>query len=54
MRGTSLVTASYPVEGEAGFGLGILGSTRMEYASAVTLVDHVARAVTQALREMRA
>jgi heat-inducible transcriptional repressor len=54
MRGTSLVTASLPLEGEGGFGLGILGSTRMEYASAVTLVDHVARAVTQVLREMRA
>lgn len=54
MRGTSLVTASYPLEGEGGFGLGVLGSTRMEYASAVTLVDHVARAVTQVLREMRA
>ncbi|HEY5907362.1 MAG TPA: HrcA family transcriptional regulator, partial [Vicinamibacteria bacterium] len=54
MRGTSLVTASFPLEGEGGFGLGILGSTRMEYASAVTLVDHVARAVTQVLREMRA
>jgi heat-inducible transcriptional repressor len=54
LRETSLVTASYPVEGEGGLGLGILGSTRMEYASAVTLVDHVARAVSQVLREMRA
>ena len=50
---TSLVTTSYPLEGEGGFGLGVLGSTRMEYASAVSLVDHVARAVSQALREMR-
>jgi heat-inducible transcriptional repressor len=55
LHGTSLVTASCPpIDGERGFGLGILGSTRMEYASAVTLVDHVAKAVTQLLREMRA
>jgi heat-inducible transcriptional repressor len=53
LRDTSLVTASYPLEGQEGLGLGILGSTRMEYASAVTLVDHVARALTQVLREMR-
>jgi heat-inducible transcriptional repressor len=53
LRETSVVTASYPVEGQEGLGLGILGSTRMEYASAVTLVDHVARALAQVLREMR-
>jgi heat-inducible transcriptional repressor len=53
LRETSLVTASYDLEGADGFGLGVLGSTRMEYASAVTLVDHVARAVSQMLREMR-
>jgi len=54
LHDTSVVTASYPLEGDGGLGLGILGSTRMEYASAVTLVDHVARAVSQMLREMRA
>ena len=42
-----------PSRARAASGLGVLGSTRMEYASAVTLVDHVARAVSQVLREMR-
>jgi heat-inducible transcriptional repressor len=53
LRETSLVTARYGRGDGDGFGLGVLGSTRMEYASAVTLVDHVARAVSQMLREMR-
>jgi heat-inducible transcriptional repressor len=52
LRDTALVTASYPLEGESGWGLGVLGSTRMEYATVVSLVDHVARAVSKALAEM--
>ena len=36
-----------------GFGLGVLGSTRMEYAHVVALVDHVARAVSDVLRRHR-
>jgi heat-inducible transcriptional repressor len=53
LRATSLVAASYPIDG-AGFGVGVLGSTRMEYARVVALVDHVAREVSRALREIRA
>lgn len=53
LRGTSLVAASYPVAGESGFGVGVLGSTRMEYARVVALVDHVAREINRALREIR-
>jgi heat-inducible transcriptional repressor len=49
----SLVTASYPVDGEDGWGLGVMGSTRMEYAHVVSIVDQVARAVSQALKELR-
>ncbi len=49
LRDLSLVTAR--VEGDdGGLGLGVLGSTRMEYAHVVSLVDHVARAVAEVLR----
>lgn len=54
LRDLSLVTASCRVEGEAGLGLGVLGTTRMEYAHVVSLVDHVARAVSEVLRGSRA
>ena len=54
LRDMSLVTASCRVEGEPGFGVGVLGSTRMEYAHVVSLVDHVARAVSQILQGNRA
>lgn len=53
LRDMAMVTAGYPLEGDVGFGLGVLGSTRMEYAHVVALVDHVARAVSEALRELR-
>jgi heat-inducible transcriptional repressor len=54
LRRMALVTASFPVEGEAAMGLGVLGSTRMEYARMIALVEHVARALAQALQEIRA
>ena len=38
------------VEGDAGWSLGVLGSTRMEYSHVVALVDHVARALADNLR----
>jgi heat-inducible transcriptional repressor len=53
MRELSLVTAAASVDGEADLGLGVLGSTRMEYAYVVALVDHVARAIVETLRELR-
>jgi len=54
LHDTALVTATYPLDGESGMGVGVLGSTRMEYASVLSLVDHVARAVSDAMREIRA
>jgi heat-inducible transcriptional repressor len=54
LRDTSLVAASYPLDGESGWGVGVVGSTRMEYARVIALVDHVAREVTRALKEIRA
>ncbi|HET7746012.1 MAG TPA: heat-inducible transcriptional repressor HrcA [Vicinamibacteria bacterium] len=54
MRRTAVVTASFPLEGAPAFGLGVVGSTRMEYAKVVALVDHVARALNDALKELRA
>jgi heat-inducible transcriptional repressor len=53
LRDLSLVTARCEVEGAPGVGLGVLGSTRMEYAHVVSLVDHVARAVSEILRGNR-
>jgi heat-inducible transcriptional repressor len=54
LQDLSLVTATCRVEGEPGFGIGVLGSTRMQYAHVVSLVDHVARAVSEVLRGQRA
>jgi heat-inducible transcriptional repressor len=54
MRGTAVVTASVPLEGAASWGLGVVGATRMEYARVVALVDHVARALDEALKDLRA
>jgi heat-inducible transcriptional repressor len=54
LKDLSLVTATCHVEGAPGFGLGVLGSTRMEYEHVVCLVDHVARAVSEILRGYRA
>jgi heat-inducible transcriptional repressor len=53
LRDMSVVGATYPGEGEATWSLGVLGSTRMEYAHVVALVDHVARSVSDILRERR-
>jgi len=53
LQGLSLVTAAYPVPGEAGWALGVMGSMRMEYTRVVALVDHVAREVSLALTELR-
>jgi len=53
LKGMTLVTASWPIEGEASWGLGVMGSTRMEYARVMALVDHVARALARTLQELR-
>jgi heat-inducible transcriptional repressor len=52
LKGMALVTASYLVEGEVSFGLGVMGSTRMEYARVVALVDQVARTVARTLQDL--
>ena len=54
LREMALVTAACPMDGELGLGVGVLGSTRMEYARVVALVEHVARSVSRALRELQA
>jgi heat-inducible transcriptional repressor len=53
LQDLSLVTARCTIEGDEGLGLGVVGSTRMEYAHVVALVDHVARAVSDVLRRQR-
>jgi heat-inducible transcriptional repressor len=53
MRDLALVAATYPVDGEGGWVLGVMGSMRMEYGRVVALVDHVAREVSQALTDLR-
>jgi heat-inducible transcriptional repressor len=50
LQDLSLITAGCPVEGDTSWGVGVLGSTRMEYAHVVALVDHVARALGATLR----
>jgi heat-inducible transcriptional repressor len=54
LKGMTLVTASCTVEGEASWGLGVMGSTRMEYARVMALVDQVARTLARTLHELRA
>lgn len=51
LRGLALVSTGLP--GEPGLGLGVLGSTRMEYARMIALVEHVAGAVQRALLELK-
>jgi heat-inducible transcriptional repressor len=53
LQDLSLVTARCTIEGDEDLGLGVVGSTRMEYAHVVALVDHVARAVSDVLRRQR-
>jgi heat-inducible transcriptional repressor len=49
----ALVAASYPVDGELGCGVGVMGATRMEYGRVLALVDHIARSVSRTLQELR-
>jgi heat-inducible transcriptional repressor len=53
LRTMAVVSAAYPVEGEPAWGVGVMGSTRMEYERMIALVDHVARAVSFALKDER-
>jgi len=53
LRQVAVVTASVPLEPEAAWGLGVMGSTRMEYARMISLVEHVALALNHALQELR-
>jgi heat-inducible transcriptional repressor len=53
LHDVTVVSAGSPLEGESGWGLGVLGSTRMEYARVIALVDHMARSVAHALDERR-
>jgi heat-inducible transcriptional repressor len=53
LRDLSFVTTRCRVEGEEGWGLGVLGSTRMEYGRVVALVEEVGRTLGDALRGLR-
>ena len=53
LRNTAMVVASCQVEGDATWGLGVVGSTRMEYARMIALVEHVAAALNRTLEELR-
>ena len=53
LQDLALVTATYPMDGETGCGVGVMGATRMEYGRVVALVDHIARAVSRTLEELR-
>lgn len=53
LQDLSLVAASCIVDGDTGWGLGVLGSTRMEYPHVLALVDQVAGALTDTLKGMR-
>lgn len=51
-HGLSVVAAGSGAESGALFGLGVMGSTRMEYARMISVVDHVARAFSESLKEL--
>jgi heat-inducible transcriptional repressor len=53
LQDLALVTATYPVDGDTACGVGVMGATRMEYGRVVALVDHIARAVSKTLEELR-
>jgi heat-inducible transcriptional repressor len=53
LRNTAMVVASCQIEGDATWGLGVVGSTRMEYARMIALVEHVAAALNRTLEELR-
>jgi heat-inducible transcriptional repressor len=52
MQELALVAASYPVDGGGGWRVGVMGAPRMEYARAIAVVDHMARAVSHAVAEL--
>lgn len=53
LRDLSFVTTRCRVEEDEGWGLGVLGSTRMEYGRVVALVEEVGRALGRTLRGLR-
>ncbi len=53
LRQVAVVTASVPLDPDAAWGLGVMGSTRMEYARMIALVEHVARTLNETLKELR-
>jgi heat-inducible transcriptional repressor len=51
LHNVAVVATGYPIAGEPGWGLGVVGSTRMEYPRIVSLVDHMARSIGRALAD---
>ncbi len=52
LKGVTVVTAGYGFNGEAGWGLGVMGPTRMEYPRVVAVVDQVAQRTQRLLTEL--
>lgn len=52
LHSVAVVAMGCPVGGESGWGLGVMGSTRMEYPRIVSLVDHVARSISRAVEDI--
>jgi heat-inducible transcriptional repressor len=53
LRQVAVVTATVTLDPDEAWGIGVVGGTRMEYARMIALVDHVARALNQTLKELR-
>jgi heat-inducible transcriptional repressor len=53
LRDLALVAARYPLDEQTGGAVGVMGATRMEYARVMAVVDHIGRALSRALAEMR-
>jgi heat-inducible transcriptional repressor len=53
LHGVAVVASGCPVGDEPGWGLGVVGSTRMEYPRIVSLVDHMARSIGRALTDIK-
>ncbi len=52
LKGVTLVTARGALSAELGWGLGVMGLTRMEYPRIVALVDQVAQTTERILRQL--
>jgi heat-inducible transcriptional repressor len=54
LKGVTLVTAGYGLDGEDGWGLGVMGPTPMRYPRIMSIVDQIARRTQGLLAEISA